>query len=283
MTDTLYITDLDGTLLHNDKRISRRSAGLLNALIDRGARISVASARSLIGIRMVNLSDVRFNAPLVLMNGVLLYDATAGRVLDSCVWDDATAASVLDICLSGGKPPLLYRVAAGRLDISFTELTSPGERLFCRERAAQFPDAFHRVSRYDVDGAVYYSMQDRFGTLKPIRDRLARFPDVECALYRDTYLEDNWYLEVFSKRAGKGNGMERLRGRLHARRVVAFGDNLNDLPLLRAADVACVVANGEKAAQEAADFVIGSNEEDGVAAFIEQDFRRRNGEREESS
>lgn len=274
MTDTLYITDLDGTLLHNNKRISERSAETLNDLIARGALISVASARSLIGIQMVNLSNVHFNVPLVLMNGVLLYDFAAGRILESCTWDDKTASSVLNICLTGGKPPLLYRVVDGKLDISFTKLTSVGEQIFCRDRAAVFPDSFHQVERFETAGAAYYSMQDRYDVLKPIRDKLALLPDVECVLYTDTYLANNWYLEIFSKRAGKGNGMKRLRERLHVKRVVAFGDNLNDLPLLKAADVACVVANGEKEARAAADFVIGSNEEDGVARFISEDYSK---------
>lgn len=273
MIDTLYITDLDGTLLHNDKRISDKSAAILNDLIGHGAAISIASARSLIGIQMVNLSDVHFNVPMVLMNGVLLYDFAAKKILDSCTWDDQTALSVLEICISGGKTPFLYRVVDGKLDISFTDLSSEGERIFYRDRVKVFPSSFRRVEQYAVKGAAYYSMQDHYELLKPIRDKLNLLPDVECVLYSDTYLENNWYLEVFSKRAGKGNGMMRLRNRLGAKRVVAFGDNLNDLPLLKEADVACVVANGEKEARSAADFVIGSNEEDGVALFIREDFK----------
>lgn len=62
--------------------------------------------------------------------------------------------------------------------------------------------------------------------------------------------------------------MSALKQRLGAARVVAFGDNLNDLPMLRAADMACVVKNGLPEAKAQADEVIGGNDEDGVAMAI---------------
>lgn len=274
MADTLYITDLDGTLLHNNKRISERSAFILNGLIEKGALLSVASARSLIGIHMINLNDVHFRVPLVLMNGVLLYDFETKRILDSCIWEGNTADDVLRICISGGKTPLLYRVINGKMDISFKKLTSEGENIFYRDRAALFPESFRQVEQYITEGTVYYSMQDRCELLEPIRDKLTALPDVECVLYKDTYLENNWYLEIFSKHAGKGNGTKKLRERLGVNRVVAFGDNLNDLPMFKAADIACAVANGEDITRNAADFVVLSNEEDGVAKFIRQDYNK---------
>ena len=54
--------------------------------------------------------------------------------------------------------------------------------------------------------------------------------------------------------------------------MVAFGDNLNDLPMLRQADVACVVRNGAPGALQAADIVLPSNDEDGVAAYLEKEW-----------
>lgn len=45
-------------------------------------------------------------------------------------------------------------------------------------------------------------------------------------------MEDNWYLEIFSAEAGKDKGAKRLQALTGADRLVAFGDNLNDLPLL---------------------------------------------------
>lgn len=268
----LYITDLDGTLFRNNARLSPRCAAALNTLIEQGAWISVASARSPIGVSLTNLNEVRFRLPLVLMNGAILYDLAAGRILDSFYWEPETAGAVLEICRRGGKTPFLYRVEEGRMDIVFTQLTSEGEREFCRKRAERFPGVFRKEAAYPLSGGVYCSMQDAEEVLRPIQERLSRLPEVDSVLYADTYREDNWYLEIFSARAGKANGVRRLRERLGAQAVTAFGDNDNDIAMLEQADTACVVANGSARAKEKADILLPSNEEDGVAEYILADY-----------
>lgn len=275
MIDTLYVTDLDGTLLRGDKVVPPRSVEILRGLIGQGAAVTVASARSAISVRMLNLGEVGFRLPMILMNGVLLYDYASDRILDCCAWEENTLAAVLDVCATAGKPPFLFGVEDGKLHIQYRCPTSEGERIFIEERMRQDPGAFRRVERYSLQNGVYISMQDRRDVVESIRDRLTEIPGVDCVLYSDAYLGDNWYLEAFSAQAGKANGVRRLRERLGARRVVAFGDNLNDLGMLAQADLACVVANGEPEAIAAADRLVGRNDEDGVAAFILEDWQER--------
>lgn len=268
---TLYITDLDGTLLRSDRSLSPYTIRVLNREIQNGTLFSVATARSLMGIRMLPLEEIHFRIPLVLMNGVLLYDMANRRILYSEEMSAETVGRVLDICAAGGKTPFLYRVEQNDMVAVFTGLTSHAEEIFLNERQTQFPDNFRRVAAYDRTlPAVYFSMQDRYEVLDAIRGRLHDLPEVACTLYRDNYMADNWYLEIFSAAAGKDNGMRRLKKMIGAEKTIAFGDNMNDLPMLHAADIACVVANGTAAAREAAAYILASNDGDGVAAFMEK-------------
>lgn len=270
---TLYISDLDGTLLHSERRVTARTADTLNRLIDKGLVFSVATARSLLGARLLNLEDIRFPVPLVLMNGVLLYDYNTRRVLQSCDMNARTAARVLAACANHGKTPFLYQVNGHEVAVTYIAPTSKGERVFLEERGSRFPEAFRQVADYDVSGgAVYFSMQDTFETLEELRVQLSRLPGIGYTFYRDNYLRNNWYLEVFSEEAGKERGVRRLKTLIGAERVVAFGDNDNDCAMLREADVACVVANATPAARALADVVVGSNDDDGVARYIERRF-----------
>lgn len=59
--------------------------------------------------------------------------------------------------------------------------------------------------------------------------------------------------------------------RTGARRIVVFGDNLNDLPMMRVADVAVAVGNALPAVKEEASIVTGPNTADSVARFIIDD------------
>ena len=51
---TLYISDLDGTLLNKDARLSKRSAEIINGLIRRGMLFTVATARSLSCVKILD-------------------------------------------------------------------------------------------------------------------------------------------------------------------------------------------------------------------------------------
>lgn len=266
---TLYVTDLDGTLLRSDKTISDYTAATLNARIDQGLLFSVASARGPIGLRMLPLGALRFRLPLVLLNGALLYDAAEGTIVQACSWSEATAQAVIACCCAAGKPPILYHVRDRRQYVAYRETTSPGEQRFLHDRLPRFPDEFEQVEAYPVQHAIYISVQDREERLRPLYEQLTALPGVAAVLYKDNYAPDNWYLEAFSDQAGKAGGVGRLRALTGAQRVVAFGDNLNDLPLFAAADVACAVSNALPAVREAADVIIGSNDEDGVARYLE--------------
>lgn len=273
MEKTLYITDLDGTLLRSDKTLSDFTIREINSRIQRGMLFSAASARSLMGIFMVPVDTIRFSVPLVLMNGVLLYDLPRRQILDSCAMEAFTVKQLLDICQSGGKEPFVYRIHKDQMAITYRQTTSWGEQIFLEERCRYFPGYFEQVKRYDwSQEAVYFSMQDRREVLEPIKEKICRIPGAQCVLYRDTYLDDNWYLEVYSSLAGKGNGLRRLKKRLSVDRVVAFGDNLNDLPLFQEADVRCAVSNGAEELRRQADIVIESNDQDGVARYIGKAF-----------
>ncbi len=274
---TLYISDLDGTLLRDDQSVSSYSVDALETAMDRGALFSLATARSIIGLAMLDFGGLRFRQPLVLMNGVMLYDKEQDRILQSCEMPADTIAAILAACAAEGKNPFLYRVADGKLRVIFTELTSEGERIFLAKRGGRFPQFFEQAKAYDAGAGVYFSMQDTFERLDRVCHRLEKLPGVKSTLYKDNYMENNWYLEIFSADAGKDRGAKRLQALLGADRLVAFGDNLNDLPLFAVADVACCVANGQEATRAAAHVLIGSNNEDGVARYIAEQVAAERG------
>ena len=103
---TLYVSDLDGTLLTPEGRVSPKTAEILNELIQRGLLISVDTARSIMGISIINLRDIHFPLPLILMNGALLYDMTAGRIEDARLMSAQTVGEVIRLCRELELDPL---------------------------------------------------------------------------------------------------------------------------------------------------------------------------------
>ena len=271
---TLYVTDLDGTLLDNGARISDKTAAMLNRLIADGAAVTVASARGVTGVGLVAGGEVDFRLPLILMNGAIFYNLDKKLVGDACVWDTETTMKVLRICENAGRTPFLYRVHEGQMLVEFVRLSSEGELRFFNERNVRHSGFYKQVEQYHISdgGCVYISMQDSAEVLAPIREKLMLLDDVDTVMYHDIYNEGNWFLEASSARSGKGNAVSRLREQTQAERVVVFGDNLNDMSMFEVADVRCAVENAHPDLIAAADCVIGSNDNDGVAEFIMKDY-----------
>ena len=80
------------------------------------------------------------------------------------------------------------------------------------------------------------------------------------------------YIECVSPLADKGRALYALCKHLNIRpeEVVAFGDGLNDIPMLKAAGLGCAMANAREEVRAQADLVAPSNREDGVAQVIMQ-------------
>lgn len=274
---TLYLTDLDGTLMRDDETFSDYTVDTLNRLISRGMLVSVNTARGLIGISLVHLERINFRIPLVLLNGAMQYDPARRRIVQCCEMSAPTVDAVLKVFAALGRSPLIYRRRGNEMHVYYTELRPVEETFILRtdKEGRDFSRFFHRVPQLHSSPAIFFSCQASLEEQQKLKERLAAVRGIRVDLYKDTYAEDNWYLEIAREDAGKDRGAERLRQRLHADRLVTFGDNRNDIPVFAAADLSCCVANGAAEAKAAADTVIASNEEDGVADFLNEQYNRK--------
>lgn len=75
---TLYVSDLDGTLLNQEARLSAYTAETLNLLIEEGLPFTYATARSVHSARIV-AAGLQTRLPVITYNGVFLQDAQTGK------------------------------------------------------------------------------------------------------------------------------------------------------------------------------------------------------------
>ncbi len=118
-------------------------------------------------------------------------------------------------------------------------------------------------------------MVDSYERLEPIYHKIKTLPNAKPTLYKDNY-SDLFFLEVFSSNATKANGVLKLKQMLHADKVVAFGDNLNDVDMLKIADVGIAVGDCVNEVKNYADIIIGNSYENGVAEFLLEEFHSKN-------
>lgn len=269
MRKTLYISDLDGTLLLPEVCLSPFTAETLRRLAGEGMLFSYATARSFATARKVTESLGKIHLPVIVYNGEAIADAADGRILDAVYFSPEETASIRDVMERAGLRPMVYSRAAAQT---------------CAERVAYLPESPSRGLAYYLetrkgderlravtpehlyDGDIFYctAIEDNAAVCEvPYRALLAdgRF---NVHLQRDVY-SDSYYFEVMPKAASKANAVQRLAALCGCDRIVCFGDGDNDRSMFRIANESYAVANAAESLQAEATAVIGSNGEDGVA------------------
>lgn len=280
MEKTLFVSDLDGTLLSSDSRVSASSAAMLNEAIAHGALFSIATARTPSTVAHL-MKDIGTNLPFVVMTGAALWDKASGKFSEKKTILPETAGRILGIVRKHSLPAFVYRLVGDRIHIYHTGPLSDTERRFIAERNDSEYKVFHIPENGSsempfplTDVSLFYSMQP-----SPLVE--AAYHDirehVECnpIFYHDMFGPETGIMEVFSPSASKANSVMRLKSLAGADRVVAFGDNLNDIPMLRVADVAVAVENAVDEVKAVADIIIPPNTGDSVARFILDSVSRR--------
>ena len=266
---TLYVSDLDGTLLNKQAQLSEASRSILCPLIDDGMLFTVATARSQSAIRY--LQQMNIAIPSVHLNGVLMYDYSRRQYIGCIPMDTQTSLEVIRILKAFDRMSFVYKFDSDcGINVEFERLSNEVERNFFEVRKNDDYKSFRQTSEISVsddDKVIYFTMVDTYERLHPIYAEIQKLPRAKATLYSDNY-SDMYFLEVFSSAATKAAGVLRLRQMLGADRVVAFGDNLNDLEMLRAADCGIAVGDAVQTVRQQADKVIGNSYEDGVALYL---------------
>lgn len=260
----LIATDLDGTLVRSDDTVSPYAHSVLDQV--RGAGIPVVGATGR-GPRLTELTrnDIRAADYLVLAGGGRVLDLTdpAGPVVLRDEWLDGQVLAEVLADLEAEAGPLTVMVEA---------LDTPDAPLWGEpDPAWRYPEAFERRSRADCVGdrvikAFARSPRHQVDELLAVARRV--IPPERAAV---TQAGLN-FLEICPAGVDKATGLAVIAHALGVdpADVLVFGDMPNDVPMFRWAGWGRVaVANAHPEVRAAADEVIGSNDEDGVARYLE--------------
>ncbi|MET7395471.1 HAD family hydrolase [Dactylosporangium sp. NPDC005572] len=263
----LIATDLDGTLVRGDRSVSPRTASLLGRLDKSGVIIVLVTGRPIRWLFGV-YEQLGLRPLAICANGAATYDPVTDSIVHSA---PLSAEALAEACarLRASVPGVVFAVErdGGRqmrhepefpvgpwevdhesvAPTSFAELiTRPAHKLLVRA-GAQSPDEF-----------------------------TARVGACLAGVAEATNSSSSGMVEVSAVGVTKASALARVaRGHsVEARDVVAFGDMPNDLPMLTWAGRGVAMANGHPAVRAAAhDVTAATNEEDGVAAYLEALYR----------
>ncbi len=264
---TLYITDLDATLLNTSAKISDFTRDTINALMEKGVMFSFATARS-DSTALAVTEGLTPNVPIVVYTGAFLVNPKTREKMISHYMTEKEIKAVVEAVEKFSQIPVVYSVLDGKERFIYDfSIVSDNVKKFLKTRESSNRNnpvigGFEKTLIGDI---FYFAFMEPKEILEPVYEFLK--DKCNCLFQPDNYT-DNWFLEVMAEKATKANAALELKRLVGADKMVAFGDGINDIALLKVADKGLAVENAEKELKAVSDEIIGHCDNDAVARWL---------------
>lgn len=268
----LFVTDMDGTLLNEHSKVSPVSAKVISDLSSQGALITVATARTPATVEPL-LEDTYTSLPAIVMTGAAMWDRNNRSYVNTHPFDGDADHKLLAVMRSEGIEPFVYTFFDGDplLHVFRNSPLSDNDIRFMDERRVSGLKEFH-IDRPKPEGGhtmLLFAMGPR-ERIFAAADKIRALRICSVSAFTDIFGEDTGILELFAPGVSKASAVQTLKSQTGADRLIVYGDNLNDLPMMAVADESVAVANALPEVKAAATRVIGPNTADAVARDIMQ-------------
>jgi len=267
----LLVLDVDGTVTNSRHEIEDATVAALARVRDAGVGILLATGRRYRDVLPV-AERLGVGGPIVTASGALVKRREDHATLFRAAFAPGVLRSVLDVVAARGHEPVLYTdsFAAG-FDFHCRSLPDPlgtpaglGEYLARNRHLARLAPDLHRAPPDDVFAGFAMGPREAMEGLEAALH--AACPGqlslhvIRSPRYRD------WMCEVAPAGVTKWSGVAAIAAAagIPAAAVCAVGDDLNDLPMIRAAGLGVAMGNAVPAVREAADLVVADADRGGI-------------------
>lgn len=264
----LYVSDLDGTLMHKDLKISDFSVKTINALVGKGVAFTYATARSISSAGTIT-KELKLKLPVITRNGAVLADNNTGKIIEKALFTEKEVEMLKDMlpelpktgfvsCYFGDD---MKKVFAGSLHTA--ELQGYLDYYKDDPSVATVSD----LSEMFMGNPGYVTIIGDKDEIEPLYIRTREYKGWECLFQKDIYRDEYW-LEIAPRNSTKAKSILKLKEEYGFDKLVVFGDSVNDIPMFKIADEAYAVSNAVDELKALATGIIGNNEEDAVAVYL---------------
>ena len=257
----LVALDIDDTLVDHSSILPERTRKALRAAQAQGVEIVLATGRGYLGTEAIRRQLGEGFRYIICFGGALVakYDTGAPRIHRFLREADVAACIRIDNELG-----LHVQIYQGD-EVIFQHMT-PFARQYCAYQKLPYRTD-ELLLAHDLSGVpkvLIYAPPEEEGRFNRLVSE--RLPEHLHALSSKP-----GFIEIGDVSVTKGSAIEALSKELGIPRgqTAAVGDNTLDLDMIRWAGVGCCVGNGKESVKAAADMILPSQAEEGVAWFIE--------------
>jgi Cof subfamily protein (haloacid dehalogenase superfamily) len=263
----ILFTDLDGTLLNNESKVSDYSIAVLRRMTSAGHKLVLASGRPLGSILEIKaLAGLDMPGVYVTANnGSLVYDCDNGVIIFSDPVPMDMVTKIWDMAMEMGVHIQTYTDDEIVTPVEDAEIKKYTIKIHLPIIYADRPEGILKHAPSKMLGISFTDLDK----LENFRQKiLKRYGDILDAIYSEPE-----YLEIYSKTAGKGAALKWLCSYLGVPITDSYaaGDAMNDISMIEAAGHGIVMSNAGSDVKEHADIMTEyDNDKDGLAKEIER-------------
>jgi len=258
-SNIILLSDMDGTLLDSNSKVSGETLQALQTFTSAGGRFGVATGRSQSNA-LPFLEGIDLNAPSILYNGGALYDFSADKFLFIHELQHENLTEFLRDT-GAGFPDIMIQIYSpeGCSVVTSRETADP------MIISGHWPCAFGRMedmAEMPWIKVLFYGQPERLRALEKELEKSGLGRDIRWVFSAEIYLE------LLPLHASKGSMISQIRNLYRGCTIYAAGDYYNDREMLEAADVGIAPANALPCIKEIADRISAGNDESAVADII---------------
>lgn len=266
----MLVTDMDYTLLNRDKAVSERNKKALQAAMDKGVHVVVATGRiytsALYYAKLLGIST-----PIIASNGALIREEHTDNTMYQCLLQEKAIKEMVRLTREKGlfchffSRDTIFTEKLVNVSTRYTEWNKyMAEKDQVKIRILNSFEDMTEQERNGIFKAVVVDEDD--SKLLYIREEIMKTGLVTVS----QSLKDN--IEVMNKEVSKGNAVAKLAEiyNIDKSEIITLGDNENDISMIEYAGLGVAMGNAEQCLKDRADYITGDYMDDGVAQVIEK-------------
>ncbi|MEL7434699.1 MAG: HAD family hydrolase [Chloroflexota bacterium] len=259
----VIVVDLDGTLLNDDHKVSDRNKTVIKKAIDKGIQVVIATGKTRASAAPI-LEELGLNTPGVFVQGLMICNAD-GSVRSQQMLDNDAARHAIQYAESNGFEVIAYsgnQLVCKNMEDSIEKIAEFGEPM-----PEPIGPLVNHIGKIDMHKLIIVGGSAR--KLQALRWQLNQQIGTHVGFTDGGVLTS---LEILPKNTSKGRGVKTLLGQMNvnSEHVMGIGDAENDVSLMEVVGFGVAVENAAEATKAAADEVVSSNNDSGVAEAIER-------------
>lgn len=258
----IVFIDIDGTLTNSDRQITEKTKQVIKKVVDKDIYVILCSGRP--NNFTIEKSKIINASPITISNsGNLVYDYKNNKIIAINEIKKENLKEIFNYCNQQ------------HIECVFNGI------LNCYQNKYSGKDHVKVNSIEDIDEpicqicVITHNFTDATNLKKFIsQSKYFQFGFMSTTALNDVENADYYSFDVMYKNFGKGDGIKKLLEFLNipVSETLCFGDYINDYSMFKACDITVAMGNGTEKLKQLADYIALTNDEDGVAVFLEENL-----------